>query len=318
MKVSAQIRGSVATTPRELPDDGDTGRLSTADFARLRRFAQQQIGLNLHEGKRHLADARVSKEMRRLGLGSVREYFERLEQDDSGDLLSGLVDSLTTNYTSFFREAEHFQFLEATVLPMAAQWPECRIWCAASSTGEEPYSILASWHGHPVSQRTRLTLVASDISTRVLSAAQQGVYPEDRFSPEALQRMRPILLKGKRSADGLYRVRPEFRQQVEFRRINLMHPFPFGAEFACVFCRNAMIYFDRPTQGEVVAKLSRCLIPGGYLFVGHSESLGDLMGDLEYVRPAVYRKQGSPLVNARADQKREGDMRHGSDRRGRG
>ncbi|MCW5963121.1 MAG: protein-glutamate O-methyltransferase CheR [Bryobacterales bacterium] len=296
-----QNRGNVDTISPCLPAEADTGLLSTADFARLRRFAKQQIGLNLHDGKRHLADARVSKELRRLGLGSVREYFEQLEQDASGDLLSGLVDSLTTNYTSFFREPEHFQFLEATVLPMAAQWQECRIWCAASSTGEEPYSILAAWHGHEVSKRTRLKLLASDISTRVLSTAQQGVYPEDRFSPEALQRMRPILLKGRRSADGLYRVRPELRQQVEFRRLNLMHPFPFGSEFLCVFCRNAMIYFDRPTQGEVVAKLSRCLLPGGYLFVGHSESLGDLVGDLEYVRPAVYRKRGVPLANARAN-----------------
>lgn len=297
--------------------DQDAARLSTADFARLRRFAQQQIGLNLHDGKRQLADARVSKEMRRLGITSVREYFDRLEQDNSGDLLSGLVDSLTTNYTSFFREADHFQFLEASVLPMAAQWTECRIWCAASSTGEEPYSILASWHNHAVSKRARLKLVASDISTRVLTTAQQGVYPEDRFSGDALQRMRPILQKGTRSAEGLYRVRPEFRQQVEFRRINLMHSFPFGSEFLCVFCRNAMIYFDRPTQGDVVARLSRCLLPGGYLFVGHSESLGDLVGDLEYVRPAVYRKRGIAPTGGRTEVNREGEPRHGSDRSGR-
>ncbi|MCU0228804.1 MAG: hypothetical protein MUF01_14315, partial [Bryobacterales bacterium] len=186
-----------------------------------------------------------------------------------------------------------------------------------SSSGEEPYSILASWHNHAVSKRVRLKLVASDISTRVLSTAQQGVYPADRFSGDALQRMRPILQKGTRSAEGLYRVRPEYRQQVEFRRINLMHPFPFGSEFVCVFCRNAMIYFDRPTQGDVVARLSRCLLPGGYLFVGHSESLGDLVGDLEYVRPAVYRKRGSAPAGGRAELKREGEPRHGIDRSGR-
>lgn len=287
------VPGSAAATPEDgaRMADGEC-HLSSRDFARLQQFAQAQIGLHLHDGKRMLANARVAKEMRRLGLTTVREYFQMLEADASGELIVGLVDSLTTNFTSFFREPEHFRFFEDRILATAQDHRECRIWCAASSTGEEPYTILSCWHSSAGSAYRSLRLVASDISTRVLGIAQRGVYSADRFSGEALARMRPMLLKGRRSAEGYYCIRPEYRKQVEFRRINLMHPFPFGNEFHCIFCRNAMIYFNRSTQRDVVSRLCRCLLPGGYLFVGHSESLGDLRDDLEYVRPAIYRRRG--------------------------
>lgn len=311
------MKASVHDNPM-VEDTGAANVLSPRDFARLQRFAKEQIGLNLHDGKQHLANARIAKEMRRLGLNSSREYFERLERDRGGGLLSDLVDSLTTNFTSFFREPEHFAFFETQVLPGLRERSECRIWCAASSTGEEPYSLLASWHSSPLSRVMKLAFVASDISTRVLETAQRGVYPADRFGAEALQRMKPMLLKGSRSAEGYYCVRPEFRAEIEFRRINLMGEYPFGAEFHCIFCRNVMIYFDRPTQAKVVERLCRCLLPGGYLFVGHSESLGDLTGDLEYVRPAVYRKRGGLARVASEKGMREGNPGNGSDRGRRG
>jgi chemotaxis protein methyltransferase CheR len=266
--------------------------LTPDEFATVSNLARAEFGLELGKGKEQLVVARLGKLMRHLGFSRFKDYYRHLENDVSGEALIELIDVLTTNHTSFFREQAHFDFLAQRVFAERRSTAPIRIWCAASSTGEEPYSIAMTARETFGSEDPNLPrILATDISTRVLEIARKGIYSADRF-PDG-NRLRVHLLRGSNRWEGWYRMRPEILRMVEFRRINLVEPLPDIGRFALIFCRNVMIYFNRATQQKVVDALIGCLQPGGYLFVGHSESLTGIRHNLEQIQAAIYRKRVS-------------------------
>lgn len=256
-------------------------------------MAHSVFGLDLRPGKEALVSARLSKRLRTLGLSGVRSYLEAVKADRTGAELAMLIDALTTNYTSFFREPQHFEFLSSTVLPELAARPSFHIWSAGCATGEEPYSILFhtadTLGGEPASV---LRLTATDISTRALEVASAGIYPEQRLREMPPSWPKRYFLRGAGASQGSIRVRPEWRQRITFQRLNLMEDFSHVPPCSVIFCRNVMIYFDKPTQESLVRRFAGRLEPGGWLFIGHSEGLMGIQHGLESVRPAIYRKPG--------------------------
>ncbi len=283
---------------------GQVPRLKPAEFNRIRELAFRKFGLDLKPGKEELVSARLGKKLREGGYRSFREYYDAIESDKTGESLIGLIDALTTNYTMFFREPDHFDFLRSGIVPALRSRPEIRIWCAAAATGEEPYSLaFCLLESLGMAHLKKIHVLATDISTRALATAERGIYPAERFEPLPKAIRQRYLLQGKASADGLYKIRPEIRDRVEFRRLNLIERISHRARFPVIFCRNVMIYFNQETRKHVLNQLIEWLEPGGYLFVGHSESLNSREYPLEYVRPAVYRK--SEQYNWRMGRKRE-------------
>jgi chemotaxis protein methyltransferase CheR len=271
---------------------GQGERIRQSEFREVQALARDLFGLDLREGKEALVGARLSKRMRELGLDSVSQYLAMVRSDRSGLELAGLIDALTTNFTSFLREARHFQLLRELIVPQVVKRP-VSIWSAGCSTGEEPYSILFTvLDGAGDGGAQRLSLLASDISTRVLRAAQLGVYPEGRLHEIPEPWRRRFFQRGVGEQKGFVRVRPELRSRVRFERINLMEPFSTLDRQTVIFCRNVMIYFDKPTQENLVQRFAAQLEAGGYLFIGHSEGLMGIRHELEYIMPAVYRKPG--------------------------
>lgn len=267
--------------------------LTPSEFEQFRKLAYEQFGLDLRAGKEQLVSSRLSKRMRELGIHSYKDYYRHVVEDHTGEALAGLIDALTTNHTSFFREMAHFEFMRQTIIPALANRDHISIWSGASSTGEEPYSIafyLLQELGFQALPRIRI--LATDISRRVLAAAQRGVYAAERFREVPPDRLKAFLQKSTIDGKDTFQVRKEIRDIVTVRRLNLMHSFDAQGKFPVIFCRNVMIYFDRQTQQDLVCRLSACLEPGGYLFIGHAESLNGLSIPLSYVRPAIYRKGG--------------------------
>ena len=267
--------------------------LTAAEFDRIRRLAYDNFGLDLRQGKEDLVKARLGRHIRQAKLHSFDEYCRYVQEDRSGQALAAMIDSLTTNFTAFFREPAHFAFLRHEVLPWVGGRPLIRLWSAACSTGEEPYTLaicLLEGLGSAVADRVRI--LATDISMRALDVARQGVYAAQRCEGIPQELARRYLLRGEGNRHGWYRVKPEVRRMVEFRRLNLMDGHARLGAFPLILCRNVMIYFDRPTRERLVHRMAALLEPGGFLFVGHAESLTGLEQPLEYVRPAVYRKPG--------------------------
>lgn len=265
--------------------------LRDSEFARIRKLAYDTFGLDLKAGKETLVSTRLAREIRRSGCTTFDQYYRRVVEDPTGESLINLIDALTTNHTAFFREPQHFDFLRSRFLPEQAGRGNIDIWSAACSSGEEPYSIamcLLDELGAASKQRVRI--LATDISTRVLSKAARGAYPAERFDGVSPHQLRAHLLRGEGQWAGWYRVKKDVRDMVEFRRLNLMEPPAQLGPFGLIFCRNVMIYFDKPTQQRVVQRLTGYLSPGGYLFTGHSESLTGIEHGLTYVLPAIYRK----------------------------
>jgi chemotaxis protein methyltransferase CheR len=267
--------------------------LTKKEYAVISSLAREQFGLELGVGKEQLVSARIGKLMRRLGFTRFRDYYHHVESDGTGAALVELTDALTTNHTSFFRERAHFDFLVEQVF---SQWRgpgPLRIWSAACATGEEPYTIALTAREHLGAENPNLPqILATDISTRALETATKGIYKSDRFQGEPASWLRKHLLRGEGQWEGWYRMRPEILRMIEFDRINLIESFPDVGRFEVIFCRNVMIYFSRATQEQLVNRLSACLKPAGYLFVGHSEGLTGMKHGLEHVQPAIYRKRG--------------------------
>jgi len=272
-------------------------QISDAQYRKLSSLIYRLCGIQLGEGKRELLKARLAKRLRATGCPDVRSYIQRLENDPDGNELVAFLDVITTNKTDFFREPQHFEFLTSQVLPkldkLCGRDRSFRIWSAACSTGEEPYTIAMVLKDNQqlLGGRTP-SILASDLSTRVLDQARRGVYAMERVRGIPRSVLTTHFQKGRNRWDGFVRVRPELRAMVEFRRINLMEPFRFQQPFHVIFCRNVMIYFDRATQEQLVDKFYHCLVPGGYLLVGHSESLTGIKHRLRFVRPAIYRREG--------------------------
>ena len=263
--------------------------LSSREFDQISALAFETAGIDLRNGKRELVQARVGKKIREGRFGSFQEYYQHVESDRTGQGLIALLDALTTNFTSFLREPVHFELLRKKILPGITG--QIRVWSSACSSGEEPFTIAFSLLEELGMQNSgRIRILASDISQRMLDSAERGTYQAERFNDFPKDWLKKYLLRGSGSSEGWHRVKPAVRALIEFRRLNLMETFRPSQLFHVIFCRNVMIYFDKPTQEQVVNRLAGCLEPGGYLLIGHSESLTGLKHPYQYIQPAVYRK----------------------------
>jgi chemotaxis protein methyltransferase CheR len=263
-----------------LPDHG---------FRQLQQLAFESLGLHLKSGKEALISARLAKIMRNRGLESYDEYCRLVRADKTGEALDEMIDALTTNFTSFWREPAHFRFLNSDLMNRFNRSKPVKIWSAACSSGEEPYTLAFCFHDAGLASVARI--LATDISNKVLAVARAGIYPLERTAGIRPDQMRRYFLRGHKEATGLFQVKPEIRQMVEFRRANLMDKSPVMAECDIVFCRNVLIYFDKKTQQEVTQRLANSLKSGGHLFIGHSESINGVCKELAYIAPSIYEKK---------------------------
>lgn len=274
-----------------MPDPINT-ELSRKQFADICSMLYQTCGIKLSPGKESLVKSRLMKRLRALRLDSFDKYMNYVERDRSGRERMLLIDALTTNKTSFFREAQHFDFLRQAVLPQLVRTKvNLRFWSAGCSSGEEAYSlaILLREEIPDLNQRD-VRILATDISTRVLASAREGIY-----AAEALQEISPAMT-GKyfsfvqAKPVRLYRVNQELQDMIRFAQLNLMSEWPMKGPFDVIFCRNVMIYFDKPTQEWLIERFWQLLECGGHLMVGHSESLTGMTHRFRYVQPATYIK----------------------------
>jgi len=267
--------------------------ISDNNFRRFSKLIHESCGINLHDGKKELVRARLGKRMREIGCNSFNKYFHIINDDPTGEELVKMLDAVSTNLTSFFREEKHFQFMKEKVFPSYKKnkSEKLRFWSAGCSSGEEPYS-LAIWLRENLSDNnsTDIKIIATDISTKVLSMADRGVYPTKTIEKIPKYQLRKYFQCGVNSQKGFYRVKQEIKDLVEFRRQNLMASFNFGFRFDVIFCRNVMIYFNKESREVLIRRATDCLREGGYLMVGHAESLTAIEHRLKYVQPSVYQK----------------------------
>ncbi|HEY1077816.1 MAG TPA: CheR family methyltransferase [Fontimonas sp.] len=272
---------SVEPGPREFV-------FSTRDFARVRSLIHARAGIALADSKQDMVYSRLSRRLRALGMNSFGEYLDRLGREDEPEW-EAFTNALTTNLTSFFREAHHFDQLRALLLASKAPQP-LRLWCSASSTGEEPYSMAISACEAFDTLQPPVRILATDLDTQVLGTASRGVYPLERVErlPRAL--LQKYFRRGAGSASGLCRVRDELRALIEFRQLNLLDArYPMRGPFEAIFCRNVMIYFDKPTQRAVLQRMMPLLAPEGRFFAGHSESFFHAVDLVASCGRTVYR-----------------------------
>ncbi|HEV2619927.1 MAG TPA: protein-glutamate O-methyltransferase [Acidobacteriaceae bacterium] len=270
--------------------------LNRREFDKISQLAYQHFGLDLGADKQSLVVARLARMLRELGLTSFQDYYDYVKSDRTGAALAAMVDRLTTNHTSFFREPAHFEYLRKTIFPILRTRSQIHIWSAACATGEEPYSIaMALLEESPREAAAKVKIRATDISHRVLEKGKQGVYARDRLAPIPYTMRKRYLLELAGDPDQRYRFSDSVRSLIEFEHLNLMSIMPPRYLCSVIFCRNLMIYFDRPTQERLIQRLSHHLEEGGYLFIGHSEGLNSISHGLEYVCPATYKKPGRLL-----------------------
>src|SRR3989338_932845 len=258
------------------------------DFECVRRLLYQRAGISLSASKEQMVYSRLARRLRSLGLGSFAEYFEYLQQHERE--WQQFINALTTNLTAFFREGHHFEMLAAHARQQAHERRPLRIWCCASSTGEEPYSLAMPLMEAQGSFTPAAQIIASDIDTGVLGTARQGIYPEQRIEHLELTRKKHFFLRGVGAQQGRVRVRPELQALIDFRQINLLDAdwgIPPGLD--AIFCRNVMIYFDKPTQNRLLERMIRLLRPDGLFFAGHSESFVQATHLVKLVERTVYR-----------------------------
>jgi chemotaxis protein methyltransferase CheR len=274
----APERGTLA--PREF-------RYGRRDFERVRRLIHEHAGIALGEGKSEMVYSRLAKRLRALGLASFRDYLALLD-DGAHPEWEHFVNALTTNQTDFFREAHHFPALAAHARTIHGR--TMRVWSAAAATGEEPYSIAIALCEAFETLAPPVEILATDLDTRVLAQAREGVYPIEKVAAIEPDRLRRFFQKGRGARAGFARARAEVRALVEFRILNLRDPrWDVDGPFDAIFCRNVLIYFDKPTQRQVLERLAGRLAPGGLYFAGHSESLLHAADLFEPCGRTVYR-----------------------------
>jgi chemotaxis protein methyltransferase CheR len=262
-------------------------------FDKFREIAYKKAGIDLKETKTALVSARIGKRMRALGCDTPNAYLNYLVHDQSGNELVHFLDCITTNLTSFFRENQHFEFLKETVPQWVRQGQRrFRFWSAACSTGEEPYSLAMTLSEALRGRVGDTKILATDLSTEVLQKAKAGIYSADRLKNMPLPSRSQYMREVHNSAESNYQVMESIRDLVVFRRLNLSAPpFPLRGPFDAVLCRNVMIYFDPKGRKRLIDEFHHLLRPGGYLMVGHAESLTGIENSFRCVRPSIYLKE---------------------------
>ncbi len=253
-----------------LPPNIKAFEFTPGDFARVRELIYRRAGISLSEAKREMVYSRLARRLRARGLTSFGEYLDTLESGTDDTEWEAFTNALTTNLTAFFREAHHFPLLAEHMVQAKGT---LAVWCAASSTGEEPYSIAMTLCEAFDTLSPPVSIVATDIDTNVLRTAQEGIYPIERVEKMSGGRLKRFFLRGKGERAGLVCVRPELRQMISFKPLNLLAPsWPVSGPFDVIFCRNVMIYFDKPTQARILSRFVPLMKPDGLLFAGHSEN----------------------------------------------
>lgn len=300
------------TAVRPLPQLASEFTISDQEFRLFQDLVKASTGIDLTEHKRGLVCSRLSKRLRALGLPSFRRYHDYLTAETGQTELEHFVNAITTNKTDFYRENWHFEFLEQEIVPAfkarAARTGErrIRIWSAGCSSGEEPYTIAITLREAIESLLTwDVRILASDIDTQVLGQAAQAIYPEERVAEIPRPLLERHFRQGTGVQAGLVQVAREVRNLVTFRRINLLEePWPIRTVFDCIFCRNVIIYFDKPTQRRLMERFATYLKDDGYLFLGHSELLYGLSDQFAFLRNTIYQKRSgreqTPLRTAEA------------------
>jgi len=269
--------------------------MSDRVFRHLSGFIQGHCGIKMPPVKKQMLEGRLRKRLRALNVSSFESYCEYVFKTGAETELIHMIDAVTTNKTDFFREPAHFDYLLEKILPELSRSREkISVWSAGCSSGEEPYTIAMVLSEFAQEYKINFSVLGTDISTRVLEKARRAVYDHEKIEPVPMSFRKKYLLRGK-DDKGLVRIKPELRSQVHFRRLNLMDArFGMHDKVCLIFCRNVMIYFDRNTQEELLRKLCMQLIPGGYLFTGHSETLQGLDLPLATVAPTIHKRVGHP------------------------
>lgn len=259
---------------------------TSTDFSRVRKLIYQHAGISLSEAKTDMVYSRVGRRLRAAGIDSFKEYLDRLERKNDAAEWEAFTNALTTNLTSFFREEHHFPILADHLTQV--QKP-IRIWCSAASTGEEPYSIAITACEAFGSLTPPVEIIATDIDTNVLATAANGVYPYDRISKLSDKRKKTFFQRGSGQHEGSVRVKSELRRLITFKQLNLLDEhLPLKGQFDAIFCRNVMIYFDKPTQSKIITKFLPLMKPNGLLFAGHSENFLYVSKELHLLGKTVY------------------------------
>ncbi len=267
-------------------------KFTRGDFDYLRGLVTETTGIIAGEDKYTMYYSRLARRVRKLGLKDFSEYRNFLNHNRDSELIE-LVNSVTTNLTSFFRENHHFEFLRENFVDevKARGNRRLRIWSAGCSTGEEPFSIAMSLaEAIPDYRSWDIKILASDLDSNVVAKAATGVYDEARVDGMEPQYLKKFFHRGTGSNDGFVRVKPEILNMITFRQLNLLHNWPFNDIMDCIFCRNVVIYFDKPTKNKLVERYAQQLVPHGYLFMGHSESLYKSTDSFKLLGKTIYQK----------------------------
>ncbi len=267
-----------------------TSDLTDAQFEKVKNLVYRECGIYLKSGKEALVRARLTKRLRALRMKSFGEYLAYLENEGKGIELSCMIDVITTNKTSFFREIDHFHFLREKVLPNLTN-RRIRFWSAGCSSGEEPFSLaMLLLDAMPDIGSKDALILATDISTSMLKQTQAAIYSEEKLTALPKSFLNKYFVKMSTQGVRTYQVGAVAKKMVRPALLNLMEPWPMKGPFDAIFCRNVMIYFDTQTQHKLVNRFWDLLEPGGYLFVGHSEGLSAIKHKFRYQRPAVYKR----------------------------
>jgi chemotaxis protein methyltransferase CheR len=276
--------------PQQRTDTAKEFDFTRSDFERVRALIYQRAGISLADSKQEMVYSRLARRLRATGIQSFVRYLDDLEAGRMATEWEAFTNALTTNLTSFFREAHHFPLLAEQLAGLQRRdGKPLTIWCSAASTGEEPYSIAMTACEAFNSLSPPVQIVATDIDTNVLAVGATGVYPMERVDKVGSERLKRFFLKGRGANEGMARVRPELRQLVSFRQLNLLaNEWPVEGQFDAIFCRNVMIYFDKDTQRKILARFVPLMKPHALLFAGHSENFLYVSDSLRLRGKTVY------------------------------
>jgi chemotaxis protein methyltransferase CheR len=262
------------------------------DFQRVRTLIYQRAGIALAEGKHQMVYSRLARRLRVIGIKSFTQYLDKLESQPDSPEWESFTNALTTNLTSFFREAHHFPILAAHARKKGGP---LEIWCSAASTGEEPYSIAMTVCEAFNSLTPPVQIIATDIDTNVLATAQRGVYTLDKIDKLTPEQTKRFFLRGKGQQQGMVKVKPQLQQLITFKQLNLLDAnWPVSGPFDVIFCRNVMIYFDKPTQSNILSRFAPLMKPDALLFAGHSENFLYVSDAFKLRGKTVYELDPSP------------------------